>query len=226
MTHPLRIHAQIIRKDLPVLVGASLLLSIFLFNGALTRIEGGILLGGLLAYTVLSVVIARKEARQVQAEFTRSVPDSGRSIWLDLAYVAGGLVLLVLGARALVAGAVDIAQGLGISDAVIGLTVVALGTSLPELATSVLAALKGEGDIAVGNVVGSNLFNIFGILSTTALIHPLRNTGVTHLDLGVMLALAVVLLPLMRTGFRLVRWEGALLVLAYLAYLAFLLAGH
>jgi cation:H+ antiporter len=122
-------------------------------------------------------------------------------------------------------GAVIIATSFGVSEAVVGLTIVAVGTSLPELATSLVAAGKGEGDIAVGNVVGSNMFNILGILGTASVVRPLTETGMTRLDLGVMVGLALVLLPLMRTGFRLSRAEGGFLLAVYVVYVGRLLVG-
>jgi cation:H+ antiporter len=140
----------------------------------------------------------------------------------DVVFVLAGLGLLVLGARLLVGGAVTVAQGLGMSDAVIGLTIVAVGTSLPELATSVVAAVKGEGDIAVGNVVGSNLFNILGILGLASLARPLDPCGMTSVDLWMMVGLAVLLFPVMRSGMRVSRVEGAGLLLAYAGYLVYL----
>jgi len=131
----------------------------------------------------------------------------------------GGLALLAVGARLMVRGAVSLAADLGVSEAVIGLTVVAVGTSLPELATSVLAAARREGDIAVGNIVGSNIFNLLGILGTAALVRPLDETAMTAIDLGVLVALAVLLLPLARSGWRLTRAEGGLLLACYAGYL-------
>jgi cation:H+ antiporter len=130
--------------------------------------------------------------------------------------------LLVLGARLLVSGAVDVARALGVSEAVIGLTIVAVGTSLPELATSLVAALKDEGDIALGNVVGSNLFNILGILGIAALVTPLQPAGMSPVDLGVMFACALVLLPMMLTGRRISRGEGGLLLASYALYVLYL----
>lgn len=139
----------------------------------------------------------------------------------DIGRIIGGLLLLVIGARSLVAGAVDIAAAFGVSEAVIALVVVALGTSLPELATSVIAALKGESDIAVGNIVGSNLFNILGIFGLAALVRPLTDTGMQWGDLGMLMLTALVLLPLMRSGFRVGRGEGVFLLALYGGYLGY-----
>ena len=136
-----------------------------------------------------------------------------------------GLAVLVVGARLLVGAAVDIARAFGLSEALIGLTIVAVGTSLPELAASVVAAAKREGDIAVGNVLGSNLFNILCVLGFAALLRPLDADGVSRIDLAVMLGLAVLALPILRTGYRIGRREGAVLVAIYAGYLAWLGAG-
>jgi cation:H+ antiporter len=223
LIQPLRVQAQIVRVDLPILLIASVALVAILADGAVGRVEGGLLFAGLLAYIGTSLRLARREPAAVEAEFVEGMPRAGRSAALDAGMVAAGLALLVLGARLLVTGAVDIAEGFGLSQAVIGLTIVAIGTSLPELATSVVAALKGQGDIAVGNVVGSNLFNILGILGITALVRPLAQSGMSSVDLGVMLVLTVVLLPLMRSGFRVSRAEGGVLVAGYAAYTTYLL---
>jgi cation:H+ antiporter len=223
LIQPLRVQAQIVRVDLPILLVASVALVAILADGAVGRVEGGLLFAGLLAYIGTSLRLARREPAAVEAEFVEGMPRAGRSAALDAGMVAAGLALLVLGARLLVTGAVDIAEGFGLSQAVIGLTIVAIGTSLPELATSVVAALKGQGDIAVGNVVGSNLFNILGILGITALVRPLAQSGMSSVDLGVMLVLTVVLLPLMRSGFRVSRAEGGVLVAGYAAYTTYLL---
>lgn len=224
LIQPPRVQAQVIRVDVPILVLVSLLLVFFLQNEQLARLEGAVLLGGLLLYTAFTLRAARKESGPVREEFAEGLPETSASLGRDIGFIVGGLLLLVLGARALVSGAVTIAEGLGVSQAVIGLTIVAVGTSLPELATSVLAAHKGEGDIAVGNVVGSNIFNILGILGVSSLVRPLEQSGMTLIDLGVMLGLALVLLPLMRTGFRISRWEGGALFLGYVVYVAYLVA--
>jgi cation:H+ antiporter len=222
LIQPPRVHAQVIRIDLPIMVAASLLLAALLSDGGVARWEGVVLVVLLAGYLVFSLRLAGKEPPEVLAEFDAGVPAPTRGVWIDLLLVAAGLALLVAGARALVSGAVTIAQGFGVSEVVIGLTVVAVGTSLPELATSIIAAFKGEGDIAVGNVVGSNIFNVFGIVGISSVVRPLAPAGVGPVDLGVMLVLAVMLLPLMRTGFRVSRAEGVLLLAIYAGYLVYL----
>ena len=225
LIRPIRVHAQLIRVDVPLLIVASVALAVLLQDGRLGRVEGVLFLAGIVGYTVLGLRLARAESAAVHAEFAEATPPPTGSWARDLIFIGAGLGLLVLGARLLVDGAVTIATSFGVSEAVVGLTIVAVGTSLPELATSLVAAGKGEGDIAVGNVVGSNMFNILGILGTASVVRPLTQTGMTRLDLGVMVGLALVLLPLMRTGFRLSRGEGGFLLAVYVVYVGRLLVG-
>ena len=175
---------------------------------------------GLGAYVVLQLRQARREARL--GEDIVPVPRLARIP--ELVLVVGGLVLLTLGARWFVAGAVGLARLAGWSEAFIGLTVVAVGTSLPELAASVVAARRGEGDIAIGNVVGSNVFNILGVLGAGALVRPLPQGGILPGDLVAMGAAAVILAPFAWTGRRVDRWEGVVLVVGYVGYVAWRLA--
>jgi len=147
------------------------------------------------------------------------VPSASGSVLRDILMIAGGLALLVVGSRLLVSAAVSIARVWEVSDAVIGLTVVSAGTSMPELATSVIAALRRQPDIAVGNIVGSNIFNILGILGASAAVRPLTAPGIQPFDLGVMVAFSVALFPLLYTGRRMIRAEGIVLLAAYTVYL-------
>lgn len=221
---PPRVQAQIIRFDVPIVIGTSVVVSGMLWNGLVGRLEGGILFGGLIVYIALSLWIAQREKEPILQEYEEAAPRRSRSPALDIVLIVGGLLLLVLGARAMVSGAVSIAEGLGISQTVIGLTIVAIGTSLPELATSILAAARGEGDIAVGNVVGSNIFNLLGILGLSALARPLVGPDLGVFSLAVMFILSLALLPLMRSGHRVSRREGAALLAAYVLYVAALLS--
>ncbi len=223
LVRPAAANAQVVRVDVPIVIASSALLVALLADGRLGPLEGTVLLAGAGAYTAYTLWAARREAPEVQAEADAALPTADGPLWRDVLFVAGGLVLLVAGARMLVTGAVSIAEAAGMSEAVIGLTILAAGTSLPELATSLVAALRGQSDIAIGNVVGSNIFNVLGILGVTALVRPLAPGGIGPVDLGVMLVLAVALLPLLRTGFRLDRLEGALLLLAYVGYTTYLL---
>lgn len=220
---PLRVQAQIIRTEVPIMIGVSLLLSGLLIDGHIGRIDGLLLTLGIVVYTVTTVWRARQEtAPAVAAEFDAGVP-AQHAPWRDLLYTAGGLGLLIGGAQLLVSGAVAVAEQIGVSQAVIGLTIVGIGTSLPELATSVAAAARGEGDIAIGNIVGSNIFNILGILGVTALVQPLSSSGLSYVDFAVMVGLAVLLLPVMRTQYTLSRTEGGVLLAIYGGYLIYLL---
>lgn len=226
---PLTVAAQLVRLDVPVMIGVSALLWIMSLDGAIAFWEAGVLFAGLLAYVWLQVRIARREqAPAVQQEFSaefgpRAFP---RHHWaLDAAAVLGGLVLLLLGSRWLVQSAVSIATALGVSETVIGLTIVAAGTSLPEVATSVLASIRGERDIAVGNVIGSNLFNILGVLGLAGLIRPAGlpvPAALQSFDLPVMAAVAVVCLPLFLDQ-SIGRLKGALFLLGYAGYLTTLI---
>lgn len=223
LIRPVGVEVQLIRLDIPLVIGASVLLALLLLDGGLGRIDGLLLTGGIVAYTLFTLRQARQAPTEERTVFEEVPQEPQGSAWRDALFAAGGLAVLVLGGRLLVSGAVTVAEALGMSEATIGLTVVAVGTSLPELATSVVAALGGKGDLAVGNVVGSNLFNVLGILGVAALVRPLGGAGIGLLDLGVMVGLAVLMLPLMRSGFQLSRREGLLLLLIYAAYVGWLL---
>lgn len=220
---PLKAQLQILRIDAPIMVGVTLLSAWMLADLHLGRAGGAVLLTGLIGYVVFSVLYARKVSppSDVKAEFAEAVPAPHGSIWRDLLFVGGGLVLLVAGSESFVDGAVSIARRLGISEAVIGLTIVAAGTSMPELVTSVVAALKKQPDIALGNIIGSNIFNLLGILGAAALIKPMTGTGIKLADLYVTIAFAVALVPMLWTGQRLHRWEGAVLLGSYVGYVAY-----
>lgn len=220
---PIKVASQIVRIDTPIMIATTALALFLLHDGALSRAEGNVLFVLLVAYILFSIRLAKQQASDPLAgEFTEEIKVSKRGVWQDIAFIVGGLVLLVFGARFLVEAAIDIAKAAGLSEAVIGLTIVAVGTSLPEFATSLVAALKKEADIAVGNVVGSNIFNILGILGISAAVTPLSSSGITAIDLGVMAAFAVVLLIFSRTGYRITRGEGSFLLVAYIAYVIWL----
>ena len=221
LVRPLQVDAQLVRLDIPLLIGVSVVLAIFLANETLSTVEGAALLAGVIAYVLFSIRVARHRVDGALVELEVEVKPEG-SAGRDIVFVVIGLGLLVLGSHALVSGAVTIATSLGVSEAIIGLTIVALGTSLPELATSIMAAFKGEGELALGNVVGSSLFNALGILGVAALLRPLDSSGIGLADLGMMLAMAVLVLPLARTGYELSRPEGAFLLALYVGYVGFL----
>jgi cation:H+ antiporter len=215
---PMNVKAQVIRLDGPILVAASAALMAMLIDGRLDRVDGVLLVVGLLAYLAVSIRFARREPPAVVEEYDDGMPQQ-HALWTDALYVALGLAGLVGGAHFLVEGAVAIAASFGVSEVIVGLTIVAVGTSLPELATSLAAARRGEGDIAVGNAVGSSIFNILGILGATVIVHPLSTGSLSVIDGIVMTGLAVAVLPMMRTQFTLSRREGAILLSCYAAYL-------
>lgn len=225
---PLTIHRQVFRRELPILIAASLLLAFFARDGRIGPWEAAVLTAGIVAYTVSSIWSSRREggAAQAEAAHGEGLDRPARGGWGgSLALVAGGLVALVLGARWFVDGAVAVARGLGVSEVVIGLTIVAAGTSLPEVATSVVATVRGERDIAVGNVVGSSIYNALGIVGVTGLLSGGRlpvHPSLVAFDLPVMLAVAVATLPLFFTERRLSRWEGLVFLAYYGAYTAYL----
>lgn len=225
LIQPLRIDAQVVRLQIPIMILVSILLTVFLLDGGIGRFEGACLFLGILVYMGASLYLARKEKGALDGNPSGpTTPEApvGR-VWVSLLFVAVGLGLLMAGAQFFLTGAVSLARNLGVSEAFIGLTIVALGTSLPELATSMMAALKKEGDIAVGNVVGSNIFNILSILGVTSLVHPIEMGGIRMIDMAVMLGIAILVLPMARSGFRLNRWEGAILLAVYGGYIAYLL---
>ena len=234
---PLVVTSQLVRLDVPLMVGISLLVFALSLDGTLGRGDGLLLFAGILLFTGYQIVQGRASASPASPDPASSAPSppspdalpvlggSGLRGWQAGLLAVGGLALLVLGARWLVQGAVAVAEAAGLSELVIGLTIVAGGTSLPELATSVLASLRGQRDIAVGNVVGSNVFNLLGVLGGSALLAPggiSVTPGVLWFDLPVMLAVAFACLPIFWTGHRISRWEGALFVGTYVAYTAYL----
>ncbi len=223
LIQPLKVQASIVRKDVPILLGASMLLVLFLLDGVISQLEGFFFFSGVVVFTVASIRMAKMETNaEVNAEFEDVIPKKQHPLWLNIVLVVVGLGLLVLGAKWLVDGAIEIASSIGMSQAVVGLTIVAIGTSLPELATSVMAALKKEGDIAIGNVVGSNIFNILCILGITAMILPVSQGGITTIDILLMLGLTVFLLPVLKSGYIVSRIEGGVLLTIYIVYTSYL----
>ena len=220
---PIATTSQIVRIDIPIMIAVTAFTTFLLWDGTLGPAEGIILFALLLAYVVFSVYLARRQPTDaLGAEFDTEVKASKRGLFIDLLMVAGGLVLLIFGARFLVDGAVVIARAFGWSEALIGLTVIAVGTSLPELATSLVAAVKKEADIAVGNIVGSNIFNLLGILGITAMATPLAASGISLVDYAVMAVFALVLWPMAYHQKCITRLEGAILLAGYAAYVSWL----
>jgi len=226
---PLVVHAQIVRQEVPIMIGASVALAAAAWNGVVGVVDGILFLAALVAYTVFLVLQSRRQTRETRDEYQAEYGDASRegpgSAIVAIALVTAGLVLLVLGSRWLVDAAVRFAEAAGVSEVIVGLTIVAAGTSLPEVAASVAAAIKGERDIAVGNVVGSNVFNILGCLGLSALVAPAGlpvAPSVLNFDLWVMLAVAFACLPVFASGFTVARWEGALFLGYYVAYVGYL----
>lgn len=217
---PLTVQKKLLRFDMPVLLIFTTALAVFCFiSQGVARWQGGIFLAGIIAYTFYNIYSGKKDGSDGGEEIAES---KIFPYWLSALMVIGGLSALVGGAKLFVNAAIFIARAGSISDAVIGLTVVAVGTSLPELATSVVAAIKGEQDIAIGNVVGSNIFNILCILGITPLLSPIHAPEIDLTDLGMMLFLTAALWPIMRTNWKINRCEGAFLLLAYCGYTAYL----
>jgi len=227
MVTPLIVNHQLVRLDVPLVIATSVLMLLMALDGDVGRGDGLMLVLALLAY----VGFLFQQSRRQGPEAGRSVAggqeasDAPSPLWRNLLLLVAGLAGLVLGARLLVEGAVTIARALGVSELVIGLTVIAVGTSLPEIATSVMAALRGERDLAVGNVVGSNIFNVLCVLGFTALLTP---GGVPvpisalNFDLPVMVAVSVACLPIFASGHEIQRWEGGLFFGYYIAYTIYL----
>lgn len=226
---PLVVQSQLIRLDVPVMVGISVLVLVMGIDDTIGRVDGIVLFGGLIAYTIFLIRKSRSEGKAVQDEFAQEYGEEAVGdwpLWANIAILVVGLVMLVAGSQMVLSAAVDFAESLGVSELVIGLTLVALGTSLPEVATSVMATIRGERDIAIGNVVGSNIFNLLGALGLTAIVSSdgvsvAGSTG--SFDLPVMVAVAVACLPVFFSGYTIARWEGALFFGYYLAFTAYLI---
>ena len=233
---PLRVSLQLVRIEVPLMIAVSCLTGIFALDGRIGRFDGIVLLTGLLLYTCFSIVMSRRQEAAIRSSQRSDISGTdfdqdpvGRRVsqrWIsDTILLLVGLVLLVLGARLFIDSAINIARYLGASELIIGLTIVAAGTSLPEVATSILAAIRGERDIAVGNVVGSNLFNIMGVLGASGCIAtqgiPVSETAL-WLDMPVMIVVAIACLPIFYTGHTIARWEGGLFLAYYLLYTSYL----
>jgi cation:H+ antiporter len=228
---PLRVAQQLIWFDVPLMIGLSFLVLLFGLDGRIGFFEGLSLTFGLVVYTTWAIVQSRKESSDVREEYQTAVGKAkDQKRWQELSIsvmcVAVGLGLLILGSRWFVSSAVSIARDFNVPELIIGLTIVAAGTSLPEVATSIMAALRGERDIAVGNVVGSNLFNMLGVLGVSSLVgkHGLAvPSEALWLDIPVMIAVAGACLPVFLTGHLIARWEGAMFVGYYVAYTTYLI---
>jgi len=223
LIRPLGIKMQVLKFDIPVVTLSTLLFGLFFLNRNLSQIEGLILFLFLIAYVIMNISLARKEkSKEVLQEFADEMPVPGKK-WFHLAgLVIGGLIVLLVGSKLLVEGASDIARSLGVGETIIGLTIIAAGTSMPELATSAMAAFRKEYDIAVGNVIGSNIFNILGILGVSALIKPISALAISNIDLLALTVATLVLYPFFRTRYTLKRDEAVFLILIYIVYMYYL----
>jgi cation:H+ antiporter len=231
---PLTVSRQLIRLDVPLMIGVSALLLLFSVDGELSRSDGVVLFTGMIVYTTFLIVQGRKQrvAESTELdEYTQAygfniTARSPLAIAFDVGLLGLGLLLLAGGSQLLIINAVAIARTWGVSDIVIGLTIIAVGTSLPELVTSIVASFRGERDIAVGNAIGSNIFNVLAVIGVAAMVSP-QGIGVTsaalHFDIPVMLVVAVACLPIFFTNQTIDRWEGVLFVGYYVAYTAYLI---
>lgn len=221
---PLAIHVSLLKWDAPVALLSSLLLVLMLVNGKISTFEGVVLVFLIIAYITINVIMASKEkSPEIAREFGEALDQREKNFFLLLFFIIAGIFGLVYGADLFVRGAIRAARLLNVSEAVIGITVVGAGTSLPELATSLVAAIKKQGDISVGNIIGSNIFNILSILGISAIIRPIYTADITLFDLGTLVFSAFIILPLMKSRWVLEKKEGLLLVLFFLIYMAVIL---
>jgi cation:H+ antiporter len=229
---PLIIHHRMVTREVPIMIGSSVLLYLFSIGGVINRVEGMVLFAGIIAYTWWQVHyarVSRKEKMSMEKELADDVSavkaEGGLSLPMSIGLIVVGLGIVMFGADWLVRGATDLAKSLGVSDTVIGLTIVAAGTSLPEVVASIMATIKGERDIAVGNVVGSNIYNILAIIGISGTVVPNGisvNTQMFSFDYPVMLGAALLCWPFFKSGKQLSRLEGGIFLFAYIMYTAYL----
>ncbi|MEZ4417333.1 MAG: calcium/sodium antiporter [Gemmatimonadota bacterium] len=222
LIQPLTVAARVVQREIPIMIGITLLLYPLILDLEVSRLDGVVLVGLLVAYLLYVMRASKEEPEAVLEEFSEFIeefPDgkpTTRTTLRDLGLILVGLSALVIGGNAIVASAIYIASALGVSEIVIGMTVVAVGTSLPELATSIVAGVRGEADIAVGNIIGSNIFNIGGVLGVTSIVAPIPvGSDVPHLHLLAVLFLSLLVFPFAKTSYRVQRLEGTLLCLTY-----------
>lgn len=225
---PLIVLKRLIRLDVPVMIGVSVLTLVCALNGKIGRVEGLLFFLGIVGYTVFLVFLGRRDETLVKNKNTEKFGQKrSRSAWLlNLGLILSGLASLAIGSRLFVDGAIAMAEMMGVSKLVIGLTIVAIGTSLPEVATSVVASIRGFQDIAVGNLVGSNIFNILGVIGLSSFLSPeglYVTAAALRFDIPVMIVVAIACLPIFFTGRVIARWEGMLFLFYYLAYIVYLI---
>ena len=221
LIYPISIKLTLIKVELPFMIFISILLLLLSQNLIIGHFEGAILFILLISMIVYSCYDAFKEPKEIEKEFSELV-QVDRSYYKNILYIVFGVIGLSIGAKLLVDSAISIAQSLGVSEALIGITAVAIGTSLPELTTSVIAALKRESGIIIGNIIGSNIFNI-GILGIISVLKPIEmKQHFLQFEFGIMILFSIILLPIMKTGFKIAKTEGLLLLLFYLMFLRFI----
>ncbi|MEM9399253.1 MAG: calcium/sodium antiporter [Verrucomicrobiota bacterium] len=225
LLRPVTVQAQLLRFEMPILIISSGIIAIFLINGILGRGEAIALAIGILFYVIYNVYRAKQRKAETPpeplAEGITTKNEIKGHVFIDLIFIVLGIIILVYGAKFLLEGAVNIAQTLGVTEALIGLTIVALGTSLPELATTIVAARKKEGDLAIGNAIGSCIFNNMAVLGITGSIIPLEMGELKWMDIYAMLFMVLICFPLMKSGTKLQRREGALFLFLYFGYMTF-----
>ncbi len=220
---PLKIKMQLLKIDIPVLIVSTIGFMLLFADRHINRLEGGILVVGIVLYTVLNIILARREkSAEVKAAFEQSIADQKMKWYWSASLVLLGIAILIAGSELLVKGAVDIARSLGVGETIISITIIAAGTSLPELASSIVATMKKEYDIAIGNIIGSSIFNILAIVGIASVIKPLSAMAISNIDLYVMIGATLLLLPFFRTNYTLKRDEGIFMIAIYLIYLYYL----
>jgi cation:H+ antiporter len=224
LIRPIGINAALVRRDVPIMIVCALMLFAFLNDDEISRLEGALLLTGLAAHIVFTIRESNKARKRVRREFREAMPAKIPSFMLSVVMVVLGLGILVLGGNLFVKGGISLASYLGVPPAIVGLSVMAIGTSLPEFATSIVAAIRGYGDMVAGNVVGSNIFNVLSVIGLTASSTSVTRGSVTNVDLAVMMVASLLALRLMRTDARMDRWEGSVLLVGYLLYIGSLFA--
>ena len=223
LLHPLKVDSHLVKADVPLLVGATFMLVVLLEDLHISRMEGGFLLLCIMGYVIGNIMTVKRTSPKEDVIEGMEVPkDPGKTLKKDIGFLCIGLVSLTFGANFLVSGAVDLARLWGLSEALIGLTIVSIGTGTPELATALMAAYRKTSDLAIGNAVGSNLFNIMFVLGIAGLIVPMDAVGIRSSDLYVMLGVTILLLPTVWTGYVLDRKEGFVFLAIYVGYLYYL----
>jgi len=217
---PLKVDSHIVKADVPLLTGATFMLVVLLEDFHISRMEGAFLLLCIVFYVTGNIMTVKRTSPEEDKIEGMEIPeDSGKTLWRDVGFLILGIVTLGFGANFLVTGAVDLARIFGLSEALIGLTIVSIGTGTPEMATALMAAFRKRADLAIGNAVGSNLFNIMFVLGIAGLVAPLDGKGISSIDLYVMLGVTILLLPTVWTGRILDRKEGFLFLAIYVGYL-------